>query len=97
MIIGFLVVLFALFALTECISYGFYEISINKILLGNENICGLNSIFQIDMTQLLGILYELENNNFIRVIRTGGLDVIHIPKEKSYCDCIKEYYDSLIN
>ena len=74
-----------------------YEISINKILLGNENICGLNSIFQIDMTQLLGILYELENNNFIRVIRTGGLDVIHIPKEKSYCDCIKEYYDSLIN
>ena len=30
MIIGFLVVLFALFALTECISYGFYEISINK-------------------------------------------------------------------
>ena len=49
------------------------------------------------MTQLLGILYELENNNFIRVIRTGGLDVIHIPKEKSYCDCIKEYYDSLIN
>lgn len=30
MIIGFLVVLFALFALTECISYGFYEIAINK-------------------------------------------------------------------
>lgn len=30
MVIGFLVVLFALLALVECVSYGFYEVTINK-------------------------------------------------------------------
>ena len=30
MVVGFLVILFALFALIENISYGFYEIAINK-------------------------------------------------------------------
>lgn len=30
MIVGFLVVLFALFAFVESISYGFYEIVVNK-------------------------------------------------------------------
>ena len=30
MVVGFLVVLFALFALIESVSYGFYEVVVNK-------------------------------------------------------------------
>ena len=34
MVVGFLVILFALLALVESVSYGFYEIVVNKNKLG---------------------------------------------------------------
>lgn len=71
-----------------------YELSINKLLIGNEEKCGLGQIFQIDMVQMLSLLYELENLGFIKVVRTGGLDVIRMSKAHNYYEYIKEYYGS---
>lgn len=68
------------------------ELSINKLLNGNGLTCGIGNLFSIDLIQFLGILYELENMGYLRVIRTSGLDVIKISTKISFLDCINEYF-----
>lgn len=51
-------------------------------------------IFNLDTSNLLVKLYELENDGYIRINRTAGLDVIRLsePQLTAY-DCLARYYD----
>ena len=51
-------------------------------------------IFNLDSVALLAKLYELENDGFIRIIRTAGLDVIRLcDPDVAAIDCLKHYYE----
>jgi len=49
------------------------------------------------MESLVKILYNLERLEYIKVVRTAGLDVIRVEKDIDYLTAIKEYYNSINN
>lgn len=70
------------------------EIKISSIL-GEER--GLGKLFNLDIVNLLKILYSLERRKYIKVVRTAGLDVVRVIKDVNYLDCVVEYYNSMKN
>lgn len=54
-------------------------------------------IFNLDSVLLMSLLSELENKNYLQIVRTAGLDVVRLKKEMSFEDCIKEYYGEFEN
>lgn len=57
--------------------------------------CSIGKIYNLDSITLINALYKLEASGYIKVIRTAGLDVIHIETDKNFYDCIQAYYDEL--
>ena len=70
------------------------EIKIST-LLSEER--GIGKLFNLDIINLLKLLYSLERKNYIKVVRTAGLDVIRVTKDIDYLHCISEYYNSMKN
>ena len=70
------------------------EIKISSILSEER---GLGKLFNLDMINLIQVLYKLERAGYIKVIRTAGLDVIRLEKDIDYITAIKEYYNLLNN
>ena len=70
------------------------EIKISA-LLSEER--GIGKLFNLDIINLLKLLYSLERKNYIKVVRTAGLDVIRVTKDIDYLQCISEYYNSMKN
>lgn len=68
------------------------EIKITSI---QNDSCNAGKIFNLDIITLTALLYKIELMGYIKVIRTAGLDVIHISKDLSYIECIKEYYKAI--
>ena len=68
------------------------EIKISS-LLNSKNSIG--KIFGVDTIILLNILYELEKSQYIKVVRTAGLDVIRITTDMTFEECVQEYYNEL--
>lgn len=49
-------------------------------------------IFNLDNSELVSILNELENNLFLKVIRTAGLDVVQLIAKENFFSCVEHYY-----
>lgn len=68
------------------------EISLNELLTGN---CNIGKVFNLDAVTMLDVLYRIERLHEIKIIRTAGLDVIHILNEPTFQSCVNEFYKSL--
>ena len=79
--------------LLDC-NQGVKEITLVKLLNAE---CNIGKIFNLDIITLLGIITQLENQGFVKLIRTSGLDILRIETELDYLGCIEKYYKSLIN
>ena len=44
---------------------------------------------------MLDVLHEVENAGLIKIIRTAGLDVIHLVEQMTFDDCVKKYYETI--
>lgn len=68
------------------------EISLNELLTAP---CNIGRIFNLDSITMLEILYRIERLGEIKIIRTAGLDVIHILNAPTFIDCVNAYYTSI--
>lgn len=68
------------------------EIKISSI---QNDPCNAGKIFNLDIITLTALLYKIELMGYIKVIRTAGLDVIHISRDTSFIECIKDYYQAI--
>lgn len=61
----------------------------------------LANFFNLDVITLMDILSELESRDFVKVVRTAGLDVVRLfawkdlDESESYKKCVEEYYKEL--
>ncbi len=70
------------------------EIRISSLLNEAGNI---GKVFNLDIISLTYYLDKLQQHGYIRVIRTAGLDVIHINTDMSFYECISAYYYDINN
>lgn len=75
-------------------SKGEKEIRISSILNEAGNI---GKLFNLDIISLTYYLDKLQQYGYVRVIRTAGLDVVHISTDMNFYDCISAYYDDINN
>lgn len=75
------------------------EINITSLL--NEN-CNIGKILNLDIMGLNAILNKLENLNYLKVIRTAGLDVVRLSEKikgdnntEKFLYCVNEYYSNI--
>ena len=73
-------------------SNGSKELKISNLLNEHKS---LGKAFNLDMVRIINILYRLEKKNYVKVIRTAGLDVVQILTDMDYDECIREYYKIL--
>lgn len=73
-------------------SVGKTEISLNELLTAPNNI---GRILNLDAVNMLDLLYEVEKTGSIKIVRTAGLDIIHIQQQYTFQECVGEYYRSL--
>lgn len=67
------------------------EIGLNELL---TKPCNIGKVFNLDAITMLDILHEIESIGKIKIIRTAGLDVIHINERLTFDDCIRIYYET---
>lgn len=68
------------------------EISLNELLTAP---CNIGKVFNLDAISMLDLLRNVERLGEVKIIRTAGLDVIHILSDKSFQECVDMYYTSL--
>ena len=68
------------------------EIGLNELLTAKNNI---GKIFNLDSITMLDVLHTAESTGELKIIRTAGLDVIHLANEYSFEDCVKRYYEDI--
>lgn len=68
------------------------ELKISTLLKGDNSI---GKVFNLDMVRIINILYRLEKQGYVKVVRTAGLDIVEILTDMTYADCIQLYYDKL--
>ena len=59
------------------------------------NSCNIGKIFNLDAITILDILHDIENIGMLKIIRTAGLDVIHLSKRMAFIECVEHYYKSI--
>ena len=55
----------------------------------------LGKVFNLDTITLLSILNAAERAGYVEVVRTAGLDQLHITKDLSFLECVQLYYEKL--
>ena len=68
------------------------ELKISTLLKGENSI---GKVFNLDMVRIINILYRLEKQGYIKVVRTAGLDIVELLTDMKYADCVQLYYDKL--
>ena len=68
------------------------EISLNELLTAS---CNIGRVYNLDAITMLDILHEIENTGQIKIIRTAGLDVIHVNSTYSFDECVAKYYETI--
>lgn len=68
------------------------EIGLNELL---TNPCNIGKIYNLDAITMLDILHDIENLGMLKIIRTAGLDVIHISKQMTFIECVEKYYEAI--
>ncbi len=71
-----------------------FELKLSSLL--NDK-CSPGKIFNMDSILLMNLLSELENKNFLEVVRTAGLDVVRIKNNITFEECVNQYYKELKN
>lgn len=64
-------------------------IDLEEIINGKESVC---KIFNLDFSEVLGILDNLQNEGKIKFIRTAGLNYISIIKKESNIEVLENIY-----
>lgn len=74
-------------------SKGNTEIRLNDLLTAE---CNIGRIFNLDTISLIEVLRKTEKTEELKIIRTAGLDVIHLAHpEKTFQDYVGQFYKSL--
>jgi hypothetical protein len=68
------------------------ELKISTLLKGENSI---GKVFNLDMVRIINILYRLEKQGYVKVVRTAGLDIVELLTDMKYADCVQLYYDKL--
>lgn len=69
------------------------EIRLERLL---DGYCMPGRLYNLDSVGLLTKLYELENDGYLRINRTAGLDVIRLAEPDLHKeDCLTRYYDMI--
>lgn len=71
---------------------GAVEIPLNELLMAPSNI---GKVFNLDAISMLDILHRVEKTGLIKIIRTAGLDIIHVKEQMSFEQCVNQYYQSI--
>lgn len=68
------------------------EIGLNELLTAENNI---GRIFNLDSIAMLGVLHEAEKIGELKIIRTAGLDVVNLPRQRTFEECAELYYQEI--
>lgn len=68
------------------------QIGLNELLTAEGNI---GRVFNLDSITMIEILRRVEKLGALKIIRTAGLDVVHLLKDYTFLDCVENYYASL--
>lgn len=55
----------------------------------------LGRVFNLDTITLLTVLNTAERAGYVKIVRTAGLDVLHITTENTFLECVQQYYGKL--
>ncbi|WP_302489739.1 DUF4007 family protein [uncultured Mitsuokella sp.] len=69
------------------------EVSLDTLLHAPKSI---GRAFNLDMTVLMHLLKQLEQLGEVEIVRTAGLDVVHIMTEYTAQECIEHYYQDIL-
>ena len=70
------------------------ELKLSELLTGENNI---GRIFNLDSIAMLDILHEAEKTGEIKIVRTAGMDIIHLAHNYTFEECVEKYYQTLEN
>lgn len=68
------------------------QIGLNELLTSEGNI---GRIFNLDSITMIEVLRRVEKLGALKIIRTAGLDVVHLLQDYTFLDCVENYYASL--
>ena len=68
------------------------EIGLNELLNAP---CNIGKIFNLDAIVMLELLRRIEKIGELKIIRTAGLDVVRILNNRTFQDCVNEYYETI--
>lgn len=68
------------------------EIPLSEIQNKSGNI---GRTFNLDTITLLAVLNAAERDGYVEVVRTAGLDLLHIKTSNTLLECVQQYYDKL--
>jgi hypothetical protein len=68
------------------------EVRISSIQNDNGN---AGKVFNLDIINLIELLYKIDSLGHIKVERTAGLDVVQIKTDWGFYKCIEEYYKAI--
>lgn len=68
------------------------EISLNELLTAEQNI---GKIYNLDAIAMIDVLRSVEKMGLLKIIRTAGLDIVHINKPMSFIECVNAYYENI--
>ena len=62
--------------------------------LQNKSCCAAK-VFNLDTITLMDLLGDLENADYVKIVRTAGLDVVRLRNGLTFTGCVEEYYGGL--
>lgn len=68
------------------------EIALNELL---TKPCNIGKVFNLDAITMLDVLHEIESMGMLKIIRTAGLDVIHLNTQMTFDECVAKYYETI--
>ena len=68
------------------------EIGLNELLNAP---CNIGKVFNLDAIVMLELLRRIEKIGELKIIRTAGLDVVRILNNRTFQDCVNEYYETI--
>ena len=80
------------FAVIEDQAKGRDEIGLNELL---TKPCNIGKVFNLDAITMLDALHEIENLGLLKIIRTAGLDIVHLNQKLDCNECVQKYYKTI--
>lgn len=68
------------------------EIALNELL---TKPCNIGKVFNLDAITMLDILHDIESIGMLKIIRTAGLDVVHLNSKMTFDECVAKYYETI--